>query len=173
MEKEKSASIGISEKSHELFKKLASDHNKSIKDFFDENVAFLVRTGIDPSSKNLTPEKAIKSLEKRIIGFIRKYESDTLKPLHDDLIIAARKLQNPLTSEDVEALLKENAKALFQSLLKPIKLIVDNEDSHNANLEKLFGQVESLKKEISAMNAELKTLAGIVETKLSKKGIMG
>lgn len=120
--------IRISAGSHAHLKKLAKRHGKSIKELTEQMINYFRRTDIDPSDVSFkSSADAIKSLDKRLIGFIKTQEKEKLNPLLDEVSIAVAKLNAMTGSKGVQNI-KNEPEDFHKEQLKYLKAIYGRTD---------------------------------------------
>ncbi|WP_298246114.1 BfmA/BtgA family mobilization protein [uncultured Christiangramia sp.] len=79
-------SILISTYHHKELAKLSDAFGFSYYKLVEEMITYFKKTGINPlDSKNENPSMALKTLDKRLISFIKIQERDILKPLRQEV----------------------------------------------------------------------------------------
>ncbi|WP_282148411.1 BfmA/BtgA family mobilization protein [Algibacter lectus] len=79
-------SILISPLHHKELKKLSESNRLSYYKLVEEMIMYFKKTGIDPTdSKNESPSKGLKELDKRLVSFLKVQERDILKPMRQDI----------------------------------------------------------------------------------------
>ncbi|MGP1994061.1 BfmA/BtgA family mobilization protein [Zobellia laminariae] len=79
-------SILISDYHHKELKKLSEALGLSYYKLVEEMITYFKKTGINPQeSKNESPARALKELDKRMVSFLKVQERDILKPLRQEV----------------------------------------------------------------------------------------
>ena len=79
-------SILISDYHHKELKKLSKVIGLNYYKLVEEMIIYFKKTGINPrESKNESPAKALRELDKRMVSFLKVQERDILKPLRQEV----------------------------------------------------------------------------------------
>jgi len=124
----KKKSIIISDRSHKEIKKLTESFGSTIGGLVESMITYFKRTGINPKNAiNENPSTMVKTLDKRIVSFLKVQERDILKPLKDEVYLSSKNNQDRLSelTENLNVLLnkmntadKERTQLVKAELLK-------------------------------------------------------
>jgi len=111
----KNKSIIIGEKTHSELVKIANSHSSTLGKVVEEMIYYFKRTGINPNDTTKdNPTAGMKILDKRVVSFFKKQESDILKPMKDDIfkcheenLSAVKSLRNDIY-ERIDSLIEEH-----------------------------------------------------------------
>lgn len=177
---------------------LAKRNDKTELDYASEAITFIYKSGIDVYTK-VTPNipDLVKNLERRIIGFMKKRESDFFVPMNEKMVALTEnhiKLFDALETFDVVKFATQNTDKDKPTFKVPDQDLVSDDASNEMPLEKgqivgekeglnttilnedlkaqnelLLGQLEKAKKQKEIFEKEL----GFLISRVTKSGALG
>ena len=146
-------SVGLTDDAHEKLKRYCDRNKLGLGEFISASLVYFEKNGINPATHE-SPATEMNRLIKRldqVIAFIRKQESDLLRPMVEAVSISEaridKSLQQVATVGQLEVLAKEMNK-LVEHLNKLIPVHQREAATTRANTEKLLA--EHTKRELAA-----------------------
>lgn len=156
-------SIGIPDDLHVRLKRYCDKNNLKLGEFIETSLQYLEKNGINPAEHE-SPTAEIQRLIKRVdqvVAFIKKQESDLLRPMVESVTLSEHRIQKELSSigkaDQIDALNKK------------ILQLLEKINSHFVRSEE---KVLSIVNEHSKQNKEaLSSLIRLIDAK-NKTGLL-
>ncbi|RZJ99299.1 MAG: clindamycin resistance transfer factor btgA, partial [Flavobacterium sp.] len=92
--------IGVSDSLHLKLKRYCDKNNLKLGEFIETSLNYLEKNGINPAEHE-SPAVEIQRLIKRVdqvVAFIKKQESDLLRPMVESVSLSENRIQKELTA---------------------------------------------------------------------------
>ena len=160
----KKKSIIINEFHHKELVKISNVFGAKYGDFTESMILYFKKTGINPlEAKNENPATMIKSLDKRIVSFLKVQERDILKPLRNEIFEY---------SSEQKKQYENLSKWVKDAIIKVNKFDSERTQTINQRLKIISQKIEDMEKNMKKEKEAIYTICELIDQK-NKSGLKG
>lgn len=171
--------IGISDEMHSKLKKYCDKTGLNLGEFVETSLKYFEKNGINPAAHESPAAEMLKLIKRidSVVAFIKKQESDLLRPMVESVSLSENRIQRELSSisksEQVTQLtgkiakLVDNLNDAHELQMRNVLAVVNHHAGQNMEAIGLIAKLVDAKNQSSFFNDIGKIYSKEVETKRS------
>ena len=128
--------IGVSDEVHNKLKKYCDKTGLNLGEFVETSLQYFEKSGINPAEHESPAAEMLKLIKRidSVVAFIRKQESDLLRPMVESVSLSENRIQRELSTIS-------KSEQVDQLTTKVAKLVNDMNEAHEMQMKNLIGVV--------------------------------